>query len=785
MMAPGRDPPILRVAVAVPLRRLFDYLPPPGHAGAILPGTRLLVPFGRKRRVGVVVAGAATADCPPERLRAALAVLDPSPTLDPTMLAFCLWASRYYQHPIGEVLAAALPRERVGEGDAPVPTAPPAHYRLADTAPPLLPASAHRQTALLALLAAHPAGLPAAAIRALLPAYRPALTALLRRGAIQEETPEGPGADAPVSPPGAGTWVLPVAPPPFPLSPPQTLAVAAIQAALPGFHAFVLQGITGSGKTEVYLRAIHAVVAAGRQALVLVPEIALTEQVVLRFRRDFGEALVHVHSRLAEGARERARAAAATGQAAVVLGTRSALWLPMPRLGLIVVDEEHDTSYKQQDGFRYHARDLAVVRARGQGVPVVLGSATPSLETLHNVQQGRYAVLHLPERAAGAMPAVEILDLRGQPLQAGLSRPLLQALAANLAAGRQSLLFLNRRGFAPAILCHGCGAGVKCPHCDTHLTYHQARAALLCHHCGLRRPFPPPLTCCAAPEVIPVGVGTEQIDHLLQQHLPTARIRRFDRDTTQKRGSIEEILGAVRAGEVDILVGTQMLAKGHHFPGMTLVGVVHADAPLYSADFRLAERLAQLLVQVAGRAGRGEVPGRVLIQTHNPEHPVMRTLLAMDYPRFAAAALVERQAASLPPFARLALLRAEAESREAAIAFLGRCRRLAESLLASGDGDGRSGGGGGPAHAPRAKSSSAQGIGAQGIGAQGIGGIVLLGPFPAAMERRAGRYRAHLLFQAQGAGLTPFLAELLLRLEEERLAPGVRWGIDVDPQDTF
>ena len=467
----------------------------------------------------------------------------------------------------------------------------------------------------------------------------------------------------------------------------QDAAVSAVLAALGRFQPFLLEGVTGSGKTEVYLRLLLAVLAAGGQALLLVPEIGLTPQLRRRLAARLPGRLVTLHSGLSATARELAWQAAASGEADLVLGTRSAVFTPLPRLRLILVDEEHDLSFKQQDGFRYSARDLAVRRAQQVGCPLVLGSATPSLESLRNVALGRYARLELPERAGGAAhPAIGLLDIRGQPLRGGLSQVLIRLMREQFAAGNQVLLFLNRRGFAPVLTCHDCGWVGGCPHCDARLTLHLADNRLWCHHCGLVRPLPPACPQCGGLDIRPLGQGTERLEGELQALFPDIRVARVDRDSTRRKGELDRLLAAARAGEYSLLVGTQMLAKGHHFPRVTLVGILDADNGLYGADFRAAERMAQLVIQVAGRAGRAERPGRVVLQTHHPDHPLLQTLRRQGYPAFAAAALRERRAAGLPPFSHQALLRAEATSRESALGWLHQALEAARPLATPADG---------------------------------------------------------------------------------------------------
>jgi primosomal protein N' (replication factor Y) (superfamily II helicase) len=479
----------------------------------------------------------------------------------------------------------------------------------------------------------------------------------------------------------------------------------------------------------------------------LIPEIGLTPQIVARLRDRLPVPMAILHSGLSDAERLQAWAAARDGRAGVVVGTRSAVFAPLARPGLFIVDEEHDASFKQQDGFRYSARDLAIVRARQCGVPVVLGSATPSLESLNNIAAGRHHGLRLSRRAQGAtVPEVEVVDLRGQPFDDGISARLANSIEQCLGDGEQVLLFVNRRGYAPILICHACGWQADCRRCDAHLVYHRAIGCLRCHHCGAEREAPATCPECNHADLRALGLGTQRVVDALQARFPEARIDRVDRDSTRRKGALQAVLDAIHAGNTNILVGTQMLAKGHHFPNVTLVGILDADGGLFGADFRAAERMAQLLVQVAGRAGRGQRPGRVLVQTHHPDHPLLRVLVREGYRHFGQAALDERKLAALPPFSCLALLRAEAPQRHRAMEFLEQARQCAVHLADKS--------------------------------------VQALGPVPAPMERRAGRFRGHLLLQCeQRAPLHGLLLPWLEELETLKSARRVRWSLDVDPQE--
>ena len=731
------NPQVFRVALDTPLRRLFDYLPPPG-AEAPAVGARVRVPFGRQRLVGLVMGIAQDSQVPAERLKPILEVLDSVPVLDAAAVALLEWSSAYYHHPIGEVAAGALPKAlREGAPSSAVRevwTLTAAGYAaLASGAAGRAP----KQLAVLGAVAADPDA-SACVLDERLPGWREPARALVKRGWL---------ARAEVAQVQAVSVAAVRVPGPELLAE-QAQAVSAVAAALGGYAAFVLHGITGSGKTEVYLRLVEQVLAAGRRALVLVPEIGLTPQLVGRFRERFDTPIAVLHSGLTDTERLAAWREAFSGHARVVIGTRSAVFAPVPDLGLIVVDEEHDASFKQHEGaLRYSARDLAVVRAHHAGVPVVLGSATPSLETLHNVAAGRYTRLRLLKRAADAQPPLlKLLDLRSCAVQSGIATPAVLAIERHLAQDGQILVFLNRRGYAPTLLCTGCGWVAPCRECDARLTVHQEAGRLRCHHCGADAPLPARCPVCGF-AVKAVGQGTERIEEALAAMFPGVSIARLDRDVVRKRGDMEAVVARMSSGAARILVGTQMVTKGHDFPNLTLVVVLNADQGLFSTDFRAPERLAQTIVQVAGRAGRGAKAGEVLIQSSFPEHPLLTHLLAHGYDGFATAALTERAQASWPPFARLAALRDSARTAEAALAFLTEARKLATAP-------------------PR--------------------GVRLLGPVPAAMARRAGRYHAQLLVESpERARLHEFLDAWLPEVEQLKSARAVRWSLDVDPLELF
>ena len=734
---------ILKVAVDCPLRALLDYLPPPGMQARDLPaGARVRVPMGARSAIGVVIGHAAQSQLATGRLRAVSALLDAEPVFDDTLLELLQWTASYYHHPPGEVFAAALPAA-LREGQP--ATAQEQWLQLTAAGNAAFaagePQRAPRQRELLALLVAQAAGLSARELDETRPGWRPAAHALGARGFLQLGLREEHSATAghAVGMHSAASAAAPE------LSAAQTRAVEAIDACTGQYGTFLLQGATGSGKTEVYLRLVMRALERGAGALVLVPEIGLTPQLLERFRSRLGVPIAVLHSALSDRERLTAWRAARAGVARVVIGTRSAVFAPLQRLGLVVVDEEHDTSYKQQEGgCRYSARDLAVRRAQRTGVPIVLGSATPALESLHNVQLGRYQQLPLPRRAdQAAAPRVTLIDLRAHAVHAGLAGPVTQAIERHLASAGQVLVYLNRRGYAPTLLCTSCGWIAPCTECDARLTVHRGAAQLRCHICGAAQPLPTRCGRCGF-AVRPVGQGTERIAETLTAMFPHAPLVRLDRDTVHDAADVEAVMNALLDGSAKILVGTQMVTKGHHFPGVSLVAVINADQGLFSADFRAAERLAQTIVQVAGRAGRGTRAGEVLIQTEYPDHPLLQGLIHSGYEGFAADALAERCAARWPPFSRLALLRASGRTATAALDFLRHARDCA-----------------GPAPAAR-----------------------LLGPVPASMARRAGRYHAQLLVEHAGRGqLHHFLDHWLPAVEQLPDARRVRWALDVDPLD--
>ena len=731
------DRPVIRVAVPVPLADLFDYLAPPG-APLPPPGGRVRVPFGARERVGVVVDHARTSTLAPAKLKPIREALDADALLGAELLQSLRWAADYYHHPLGEVLSHALPA-LLRDGRA--LDQPPEHaWRITDKGRAQALAEIGRRAKQQArALAALRERATSDSEFAALGVKRDALERLADRGWIEHGEIDVSGA-------APGIAHLPVEAAALPeLTTDQAAVLDAVRAErAEGFRAYLLHGVTGSGKTEVYLRLIADELAANRQTLLLVPEIGLTPQLVARLRARFGGELALLHSALTERERFEAWRKAYRNEARLVVGTRSAVFAPLPAAGLVIVDEEHDGSYKQQSGFRYSARDLAVVRARRLGVPVVLASATPSLESFFNAQQGRYRKLEMPRRIGSAgVPKLRIIDLRQHASRQALSTPLVAAIGEHLAAGNQVLLFLNRRGFAPALFCPECKDALQCARCDARLTVHARAGVLRCHHCGSQRKLEWVCRTCGG-ERIAVGAGTQRVVDELAALFPEARIGRLDRDVTSRKGALATVLDEVASGRTDVLIGTQMLTKGHDFPRVTLVGVLNADQGLFGTDPRSHERLAQTILQVSGRAGRAERPGEVVIQTHYPEHPLLRCLLGHDYAAFASLALTERRDAGWPPYSHLAAWRADSVEREPAYALLKNVRALASRA--------------------------------------GVRDVALLGPAPQAMERKDGRYRAQLLFRsAQRAPLHELVRRTLLALRGAAQTRRARLALDIDP----
>ncbi|MCB5950260.1 MULTISPECIES: primosomal protein N' [unclassified Enterobacter] len=727
--------PVAHVALPVPLPRTFDYLLPDSMNAKA--GCRVTVPFGKQQRVGIVVSVSDKSELPLNELKSVVEALDSEPVYSTSTWRLLLWAADYYHHPIGDVLFHALPMMlRQGKSAS---HAPMWYWFATEEGQAVdinsLKRSQKQQQALAALrqgkIWRHQVDE--------LEVSETALQALRKKG-LSDLASEAPA---------LYDWRenFSVSGDRLRLNTEQATAVGAIHSASDHFSAWLLAGVTGSGKTEVYLSVLENVLAQGKQALVMVPEIGLTPQTIARFRERFNAPVEVLHSGLNDSERLSAWLKAKNGEAAIVIGTRSSLFTPFKNLGVIVIDEEHDSSYKQQEGWRYHARDLAVYRAHSEQIPIVLGSATPALETLHNVRQRKYHMLRLTRRAGNARPAIQhVLDLKGQQVQAGLAPALITRMRQHLQAGNQVILFLNRRGFAPALLCHDCGWIAECPRCDHYYTFHQAQRHLRCHHCDSQRPVPRQCPSCGSTHIVPVGLGTEQLEQALGPFFPDVPISRIDRDTTSRKGALEQQLAEVHRGGARILIGTQMLAKGHHFPDVTLVALLDVDGALFSADFRSAERFAQLYTQVAGRAGRAGKQGEVVLQTHHPEHPLLQTLLHKGYDAFAEQALAERQTMQLPPWTSHVIIRAEDHNNQQAPLFLQQLRNLLQA-------------------SPLVDNQ-----------------LWILGPVPALAPKRGGRFRWQILLQHPSRiRLQHIVSGALVLINTLPEARKVKWVLDVDP----
>lgn len=723
----------LKVALPIPVPGLFDYRLPVGQsAGDDWLGCRVSAPFGNRILVGWVVA-VGPPETPMDKLKPLLARLDAVSVLTPEVLDTLHWTARYYQAPIGEVFNTAVPA-LLREGKA-LPECHAYAWQLTEYGnagwPSLRAKSAVRCLAAILAeavrtedwLGRHHPGWPAG------------MRSLRKRGWV-ERLAVPVSASMPQEANGPDLNI-------------EQSACLDVLAQAPGFGVHLIDGVTGSGKTEIYIRAINACLQQGRQALVLVPEIGLTPQTLARFSARLPVPVHVLHSNLSDGDRAKAWAAMASGIGRVLLGTRSAVFAPLPDAGLLIIDEEHDGSYKQQDGFHYHARDVAIVRARTLAVPILLGSATPSLETLHNAGSGRYRHHRLHKRAGNAQPpTVRIVDVRKIRMQDGLSRAMLDGIHQCLDDGGQALVFKNRRGYAPALLCHDCGFTALCPRCDATLTLHEGLRSLQCHHCGYRKAKPPACPDCGSLALQPQGFGTERLEEALNRSFPDALCLRVDSASTRRRGGLSGHLQQL-GDRPGILVGTQMLAKGHDLPNLRFVGVVGIDESLFSADFRAHEKLAQLLVQVAGRAGRSRHAGHVLLQTHHPEHPMLSGLLSGGYSAFAIDALKERQSADMPPFRFMALLRCESVHLDNVQCFLAE----ASELLAE------------------TRQTLAVAVHSSGA-------------LPAGMPRRAGKHRWQLVLTATTRNdLQILLASALPGLYALKSARKTRWSVDVDPSD--
>lgn len=740
----GKQPATVEVAVPLPLDTTFHYRVPEDLAPRIQPGVRVFVPFGRRKVTAYVL----RFSTPPEgqQLKGLLDVLDPEPLWTEAELTFFQWIADYYLHPLGEVLKTALPtginlqsRSSV-DGEAVSGGKKVRHERVFSALPADAPVKLRGKGLDILAFLRQSGSVSSAELKVRFGECSPNLRRLVELGLVRMSEREV------YRDPFAGLSVTKDSPKPLTLH--QQQALTTILTALDSryFSPFLLHGITGSGKTEVYLQGIAHTLAAGRNALVLVPEISLTPQLVQRFRARFCDGIAVLHSALSDGERYDEWRRIRRGEVRIVIGARSAIFAPLERIGIIVVDEEHEASFKQSDGLRYNARDLALVRGQQEQAVVLLGSATPLITTRFAAQQGKLGYLSLPERVGNRpLPATSIINTR-MTAESPLSPQLIEALADNLERGEQSLLFLNRRGFASWLVCPACGADLQCPNCSVSLTYHRQRRKSLCHYCDYQVPAPCICPSCGELELKEMGVGTERIEHELLEQFPGARIARMDSDTTSGKGGHARILDKVGRGEVDILVGTQMIAKGHDFPGVTLVGVLQAEGSLYLPDFRATERTFQVLSQVIGRAGRGELPGRVLLQAMTPDHYGIAYAADHDFERFYQEELLFRQELNYPPYGFLAAIKLSATSEKSLTSAAEQSAAVLRSI----------------------KSRLGLRVG-------------ILGPAPAPLYRLRGRFRQQILLKDSSRAA---LRRLLIAYRREQSLPAtVRMAIDIDPVD--
>jgi len=738
---------ILEVAVPVPLRRVFDFLLPQGYIQTTQPlmtGARVKVPFGPRKLIGVITGIKAASDYPENKLKKALAILDDSDIYDAPLWATLNWMSRYYLAPIGDVIETAMP-VLLRQGAALMPPSKKT-WRLSSLGRRSSLEELSRaplQQAIIKRFMRH-RDLSSEDFKQDSSGWRSAVNALIKKGWLEEYS-AAPILNSYNRQEDSAAQIV--------LTQQQKIAVAVLEKSIAAesFSCNLLFGVTGSGKTEVYFAAMQKVLDLGQQVLLLVPEIGLTPQLIKRITQRFDYAVVTLHSGLNDSERHLAWWHARQANAKIVIGTRSAVFTHCPDLGLIVVDEEHDGSFKQQDGVRYQARDVAIYRAKQHDIPIVLGSATPSIESFHNATLGRYRLLKLNERATNVkLPKIELIDLTQQPTSDGLSPAMLEAISSTLSHGKQVMLFLNRRGYAPVLYCKECKAVCQCHRCDSNMTLHRRINRLRCHHCGYEGAVQQRCSSCQAQAMVEVGEGTQRVEEALALRFPNARRLRIDRDSTRRKGELEKLLEQAQNGEADILLGTQLITKGHDFPNVGMVGILDADQGLYSTDFRASEALFQQILQVAGRAGRRRDVGRVFIQTHFAQHPFFNWVIQHDFEGFAEHLLSDRRSAAYPPFGYFALLRAESTYQAKALQFL----RSTKHQLPAAE------------------------------------GVLVMDAIPAPMERRAGKYRAQLLICSQqrsnlNATLLTWLDYIDGDKAARKLSSAVRWSLDIDPLDHY
>ena len=726
--------PILKIALDLPLDRLFDYLS--GGVSAQI-GQRVLVPFGRKSQIGIVMGSADSSDFPLEKLKPVTQVFADELPIDGETLNLIKFSADYYQYPFGQALLSALP-SRLRQ-ISPAISRKQFAYQLTDFGQ----AQTIEQIPKRQLLTRRV--FEALQVNESLTEVDLDLISKSARKAVKQLVADGWVSAKQVQ--AIARQIVQQSTVEPDLNEEQAQAVEAVVQEAHIFKAWLLHGITGSGKTEVYIRLMqHFLTEKNTQVLVLVPEINLTPQLESRFRNRFANIpLVSLHSNLSESERLHHWQMAQSGVAKIIIGTRLSIFTPLPNLKLIIIDEEHDGSYKQQDSMRYHARDIALVRAKRLNIPVVLGSATPALESWHNATTNKYHLLSLNQRAISAaqLPIIECIDTTKVHLQHGLTPQLIAALKLRLARKEQSLLFINRRGYSPVLLCSACHWIAPCTRCSSRLVVHLGQRKLRCHHCGHEQKIPLQCPSCGNADLHPTGHGTQRLEQTLAQLLPDARIARVDRDSISRKNALVEILDKMHNQEIDILVGTQMLAKGHDFPNLTLVGVIDTDSALHSPDFRASERLFAQLMQVAGRAGRADKAGQVIIQTQFPEHALFNALRVQDYVSYANTLLEEREQVQFPPYVFMALLRAEANDFALVQQFLQHAFELARSLTND---------------------------------------VLVYDPVRPQMERLKGMERGHVLMQASHRpALQRLLKHLCVQLRGLPMAAKVRWAVDVNP----
>ena len=728
-------PAVLMVALPVPLYQKFEYLPAKDKTlNSYKIGTRVRVQFGSRKLIGLIVNKADKSSLPANRLKRISEVLDDEPVFDAALLELLFWAKEYYQQPLGEVLFTALPSVlRKGKLITPASST---LYRLASDGNLETGLNrAPKQRLIIELLTANLNGLSANDITKHIPGWRSSMNALLKKkfvAKIQQETsikmPQIESTNEQLN-----------------LNREQQHAYEEIKTKLDRFNSCLLAGVTGSGKTEVYLSLAKDVLTKNKQVLILVPEIGLTPQLLQRIESRLGEKVYLMHSGLSENQRAQTWLATKTSKANIILGTRSAIFLPFSKLGLIIIDEEHDLSFKQNEGFLYNARDIAVYRAKQLKIPILLGTATPSFETQHNVNKERYQKLVLSKRAQdSSIPDVKLIDMRSKASSDGLSNELIHAMQIELDKNNQILLFLNRRGYAPTILCQECAWIAECSRCDARMTFYKKRNILKCHHCLKEEKVPERCPKCNSESFLWLGEGTQRIENILKEIFPKTTITRIDRDSTRKKNVLEEKLSEIHDGKYQIIIGTQMLSKGHDFPNVTLVGILNVDHGLFSTDFRATERLAQLLIQVSGRAGRSSKKGKVLLQTYLPEHPLLNCLLSQGYDAFSKEALKIRKECALPPYTFMLMIRARANNMSLTQSFL----QDVKSIIAKDN----------------------------------IQGITIYGPIPAMMERKAGLYQSQLIiFTQHRNSIQKNLGNWTQTITTHPLSKKVRWDVEVDP----